>query len=161
MTIRALVLFLMTGLLLLALAPLAPAAHGTTPTEGGGTLQAIDLTPGDARLAGPNVFFSEANTFTITGTLSGTLVCQVSGLVRPTGEGTANATCTFTGTVGGHSGTAVLRINETFAGDSIHGRFVLADGTDDLANLHGQGSFTLHFETGAGSYSGLFHFDPD
>ena len=161
MTVRLLVLFLTPGLVLLALSPLAPAAHGTTPTEGSGTLQVIDLTPGDGRLAGPNAVFSEANTFTTTGTLLGTLVCQVSGLVRPTGEGTAHATCTFTGTVQGHSGTAALRVNETFAGDSAQGLFVLAEGTGDLANLHGQGSFTLNFVTGAGSYSGRFQFAPD
>ena len=161
MTIKPLVLVLIPALLLLALSPLAPAAHGTTPTEGGGTLQATSLTPLDARLAGPNVFFSEANTFTITETLLGTLDCQVSGLARPTGEGTAHILCTFTGTVQGHSGTAVLRANETFAGDSADGGFVLADGTGDLANLHGQGSFTLNFVTGAGTYSGRFQFAPD
>jgi len=161
MTIKPLALLLIPGLLLLALSPLAPAAHGTTPTEGSGTLQALDLTPLDQRLAGPNVFFSEANTFTITGTLLGTFDCQVGGMVRPTGEGTADITCTFTGTVQGHSGTSVLRANETFAGDSAHGRFVLAEGTGDLANLHGHGTFTLNFVTGAGTYSGQFHFDPD
>src|SRR3970040_3913 len=148
MIIKPVGLFLIPALLLLALSPFAPAAHGTTPTEGGGTLQATSLTPLDARLAGPHVFFSEANTFTITETLLGTLDCQVSGLARPTGEGTAHILCTFTGTVQGHSGTAVLRANETFAGDSADGGFVLADGTGDLANLHGQGSFTLNFVTG-------------
>ena len=161
MTIRLLVLFLTPGLVLLALSPLAPAAHGTTPTEGSGTLQATSLTPLGERIAGPNVFFSEANTITITGTLLGTLDCQVRGLVRPIGEGTARIICTFTGTVQGHSGTAVLRANETFAGDSANGRFVLAEGTGDLANLHGQGSFTLNFVTGAGTYSGRFQFAPD
>ena len=108
MTVRLLVLFLTPGLVLLALSPLAPAAHGTTPTEGSGTLQVISLTPLDQRLAGPNVVFSEANTFTTTGTLLGTLVCQVSGLVRPTGEGTAHATCTFTGTVQGQHEQQVI-----------------------------------------------------
>jgi hypothetical protein len=51
-------------------------------------------------------------------------------------------------------------LNVVNAGPNGLGYFTILQGSGGLANLHGQGSFTVNPDGASGSYSGQIHFDP-
>ena len=69
----------------------------------------------------------------------------------------------FTGTVNGKEGTFTMNLETTgshpSSPGSMKGTWVIISGTDELANLHGQGTWT---NLGAMrlSYEGMIHFSP-
>jgi len=68
---------------------------------------------------------------------------------------------TFTGTVEGKSGTLTMYLEAkgTTPFTNLEGTWVIVDGTGDLANLHGQGTWWKLLGPGLG-YEGQIHFDP-
>src|SRR5947199_208515 len=75
----------------------------------------------------------------------------------------ASATGSFTATVNGRSGTAVITGSSTGTGASGSGQFVVEQGTAGLAGLHAQGIFQPTVtgpSTVTGTYSLQYHFDP-
>lgn len=144
---------------LLSFLQIPNSAVATQPAAGGGSWTAVDFTPVDIRVADSNTIISATLTLEFTGTISGTLVCEVDVVVRATGGGTFREKCTFDGTVDGRSGTAVARVAGTLAADgSVEDEFVFGQGTGDLAGLHAQGS-SEGIAGVAGTYSVRFHFN--
>ena len=70
---------------------------------------------------------------------------------------------TFTGTVDGKSGTLTMNLEAKGSSPgypgSLTGTWVIIGGTDQLANLHGQGTWT-NLGMGRLAYEGKIHFDP-
>ncbi len=98
------------------------------------------------------------NTWNLQGTLTGTLVSDVLVVVRPDGTAEFTESGTFTGTVGGASGTLAWTGEGTGVGGDFQGQFTLSDGTGDLTKVEGEGTFSVHFPPGVGSYSGEIEF---
>ena len=89
----------------------AAPAQAAPPQSGGGegTIERIDEL--SSRTAGTNVIVERTLGGTFTGTLSGTVLERVRGVVRPDGTVTFHGTLVFTGTVDGcgtGTGTEIL-----------------------------------------------------
>ena len=147
------------SLALLSLVSIANASKSLTGT-GSFTTSASGA---NTRTAGENTITDSKFTLTITGILTGTCVGTSHAVMLPTGHSTTQGSCTFTGSVGDSSGTAVLRFRATGQGVSFQGRDVIEHGTAGLAGLHATGTFqgmATGATTSAGTYSTNFHFDP-
>jgi hypothetical protein len=108
----------------------------------------------DIRVADGNTL---TQPFTVVGTLTGTEVLTFHEVIHPDGTVNIQSFGVFTGIVNGIPGTVLSRNVSTGDNNSQEGHFALFDGTDDLATLHAEGTFT--FAGSAGTYSGSFHFD--
>ena len=147
------------SLALLSLVSVASASKSSTGT-GSFTTSSSGV---HVRTAGENTVTDAKFTLTITGILTGTCVGTSRAVMLPSGHGTTHGSCTFTGSVGHSSGTAVLRFQATGQGVSFQGRDVIEQGTAGLAGLHATGTFqgmATGATTSAGTYSTNFHFDP-
>jgi len=111
----------------------------------------------EIRVADGNTFIIATQPFTVVGTLTGTEVLTFHEVIHPDGTVNIQSFGVFTGTVNGIPGTVLSRNVSTGDNNSQEGHFTLFDGTDDLATLHAEGTFT--FVGSAGTYSGSFHFD--
>jgi hypothetical protein len=60
----------------------------------------------------------------------------------------------------GKSGSLTLQVSANLARGQDVFRWTIIDGTDELANLHGNGIYWLNFATGLYDYEGQVHFDP-
>lgn len=84
-------------------------------------------------------------------------------LPLPGAKGTANmhGYNTMSATVDGKSGILTMliegRIDKDFVGD---GTWQIISGTDELANLHGQGTWGPSETPGVTAYTGQIHWDP-
>jgi len=150
-------------ILLALLAPLLlllPVAYAT-PTSASGSFT-VSNSPPTARAAGGNMILTYDSSFTSTGTFVGTCSGQAVTVTHADGTANTKATCTFTGTVGDKSGTAVFHIVAQGKGSSFRGQFtILAGGTGGLANLRGEGPFSGTATgplTSAGTYTGQTNF---
>jgi len=146
-------------------ATLAPLdAHAAPPSTGGGTYQTVSTVLTGVRVAGNsgNSILTQTVTIDLTGTITGTSVCQETVVFLSTEKGTFEAVCTFTGTVNGASGASIRRFQGTFStpADSVEGQVVIFNGAGGLAGLHGTGTFAGSAATGSGTYSVEFHLDP-
>lgn len=157
----------MAALLLAALVAAAffpLTAQATPPLTGGGTFQRVSTVLTGVRVADDsgNIILTQTITIGLTGTITGTSVCEEMVVLLSAGNGTFSDACTFTGTVNGASGGSIRRFQGTFSlpADSVEGQVVIFNGTGDLAGLHGTGTFTGSAATGSGTYSVEFHFDP-
>ncbi|HLC10585.1 MAG TPA: DUF3224 domain-containing protein [Candidatus Bathyarchaeia archaeon] len=143
--------------LLLLLLPVAYAA----PTSASGSFT-VSNSPPTARAAGGNMILTYDSAFTSTGTFVGTCSGQAITLTHSDGTANTKATCTFIGTVGDKSGTAMFLIRAQGKGSSFQGHFtLLAGGTGDLASLRAEGSFSGTATgplTSAGTYTGKTNF---
>jgi len=144
---------LLIPFMLCALVLGAIPAHAGPPAEASG-----DWTYGlpgitGQRLAGPNVFLYGTGTSTLTGTFEGTsedefvVVCHQKG--PESVNSFVNWTIEFTGEVNGREGTLAMKAtgkqtsNTCDPSDAIWtGRWVIIGGTDELADLHGNGTWT-------------------
>ena len=88
------------------------------------------------------------NTFSVTGNLSGTAVAIERDLMHNvTRDGktvtitTFHGNANFTGTLGGKSGTLVVRYEGRNNSTFIRGTFTVSHGTGQLTGVHGQGRF--------------------
>ena|SRR2546425_11356092 len=150
-------------ILLALLAPLLlllPVAYAA-PTSAGGSFT-VSNSPPTARAAGGNMILTYDSSFTSTGTFVGT--CSGLAVTVTHADGTVNtrARCTFSGTVGDKSGTALFHIVAQGQGSSFQGHFtLLAGGTGGLAGLRGEGSFSGTATgplTSTGTYTGHVNF---
>ncbi len=140
---------------------LIPAVRASTLMPSSGSFTTTGFTILSVRSADGNTFIEESATIALTGTFTGTEAGVATLIVHADGSGNFAAFITFTGTVNGVSGTAVLRTVGTFtAAGSAVGIDTIISGTGNLANLHGHDTFQASLATGAGTYSGVIHFDP-
>lgn len=91
---------------------LLPAVYATHHGTGSGTFTGSNGTP-HVRTAGGNMIITHSVIFTIAGASSGTCAGQERDVFHPRGRVTFQGMCTFTGMVGGKSGTAVERYSGT------------------------------------------------
>ena len=152
---------LLPMLALIATVLLSPAAVGATePVSGGGGFTVDSAVVTSTRVVDGNTFLTSLVTSTLTGTLEGTTVGEETAVVHPNGLIIADTFETFTGTVDGSAGTAVLRVVGTVdaASGALSGQFTIVEGTGGLANLRGQG--TIQGVGDAGTYTADIHFEP-
>ncbi len=133
-------------------------------------LEGVEVVPEtvtEVRTADDNVFGDATRPFTFTGGIQGVgVVSAASTLHNSTGQIFIRSQVAFTGTVmGSQSGSAIILFEGTGTLAAAGGSFgsfqanlVLSDGTDGLANIHGEG--TLQVESGHATYSVFVHFDP-
>jgi len=173
---RVLVLIALMAVLLLVAGPV----YATPPITASGTWYYIPTITG-MRPAGGNMFLDATSVDYWTGTFDspegggsnsvyGAAIHKFASLTE-TGPWYGAGLATFDGTVAGKSGTLVIR----FVGkkpsaqleDHWYGRWVILSGTDELANLRGQGTWwgpgflgdpAIYGEV---EYSGNIHFEPE
>ena len=142
---------------------LVSVANASKPSTGTGSFTSSTSSVVSMRTAGENILLNGKFTLTITGIMAGTCGGTSHSVMLPNGHGTTHGSCTFTGSVGDRTGTAVLRFQATGQGVSFQGRDVIEQGTAGLAGLHGTGTFqgmATGATTSAGTYSTNVHFDP-
>ena len=144
------------------------AVHSTQPTTVSGTFDYTFTITSD-RMAGRHWFFEATEDEVWVGSFEGTAVSffRVTWFDFPSGPLKVWLRGTFTGTVhyGGmdKEGTMVIQlVGWKYPAEDWHGQWVILSGTDELANLHGQGTW---WGPGFGdpgpdiSYEGDIHFD--
>jgi hypothetical protein len=136
--------------LLFAVLVLPAAAGAAPPTSGTGTFTVSSAVLSSTRLADGNTFLTLRVTTLYSGALQGTGVGEETVIVHPDGTLNGSTFETFTGTIGGTAGTAVLRVEGT--GDVttgvLRGRFTILNATGGLVNLHGEGTFQAVGDSG-------------
>ena len=148
--------------LILSLVLLMPIASASTPASATGSFTAT-VTITSISQADGNTIITAIETQTLSGFLTGTRIANGVEIIHPDGTFNSHDTGTFTGTVNGRSGTAVITGSSTGIGASGSGQFVVELGTAGLAGLHAQGIFQPTVtgpSTVAGTYSLQYHFDP-
>ena len=136
------------------------SAHATPPTTASGDWTYIVTHEEITREADGNTFIYGEDVGTWTGTFDGTSDETFIVVVHRSGFMYYKGLLDFTGTVDGKSGTLVIRTVGKYdpGTEEWSGQWVIISGTDDLANLRGQGTFRgISY---AVEYSGKVHFDP-
>ncbi|MEY2438962.1 MAG: hypothetical protein QOI34_347 [Verrucomicrobiota bacterium] len=96
----------------------------------------------DTHPVGPNSFLTVSITETLTGTLSGSFIGTEYDFVHPDGSAVFYGSGVFTGSVAGKTGTFRMNyVGTTSANDTFTAHWVIHDGTGDLSNLFGDGTF--------------------
>lgn len=130
--------------LLLPAVLLTPMITADQPTLGTGT-----FTPAsppsilDTRVADGNTIITAMQPFTVLGTLMGTEVLTFREVIHPNGTVDIQSFGVFTGTVNGIAGTVLSPNVSTGDNNSQEDHFTLFGGTDGLAMLHAEGTFTF------------------
>ena len=97
----------------------------------------------DNQQLGPSSLQTLSVTKTFTGTLNGSFTGKEYDYVKSDGSAVFYGDGTFTGTVNGKTGTFKMNyIGRIGSDDSYDAHWVIRDGTGDLAQLLGEGSFT-------------------
>lgn len=130
-----------------------------------GTFSIVDLGPPTFDTDGGFVVVRRTNTVHFEGTLTGTVVCAATSRVRaallPALQGTLRCRGTFTGSVGGQSGTLRFalkgRLSGTVASPVVHATWEAERGTGGLRRLEVEG--TLQQNGPSGTYSGEIEDD--
>ena len=141
-------------LLALPILLLLPTASATTPTAITGTFTFTSDQLITTETTGPNTLVTSAITLALTGGLSGTIdqtstaLTTAQGLTVDVGQ----TRLAFTGIVDGASGTLLFASTANTAGGAFHGHFTILSGTGGLANLHGEGTFSVTSPSG-GTYT--------
>ena len=137
--------------------------YAAPPTQGGGNFFDLTVTPiEDDQVVSANtisVLMLTAHTDgTLNGTVSSEVTCEVETVTQ---QGICHGMATFEGEVEGAKGT--LLIDNVFRVDGPNFEaesFTILSGTDELASLQGEGTFSGSFDTAAGTYTMAFHFHP-
>ena len=140
-----------------------PAAQAGPPTSGSGTFTLLSSVVTNVSTVGPNTILKTTDTYALTGSFSGTQVCDSVTGINSTGGSVFKSTCAFTGSVDGHAGgTTSLDVGTGAADGSFQGHVAVLSGTGDLANLRSQGTFegVSTPTTANGTYSVKNHFAP-
>jgi len=148
--------------LLLSLIILVPVASASILASATGSFSAI-VTITSISQADGNTIITAIETQTLSGFLTGTRIANGVEIIHPDGTFNAHDTGTFTGTVNGMSGTAVITGSSTGTGALGSGQFTVELGTAGLMGLHAQGAFQPSVTgptTVTGTYSLQYHFDP-
>jgi len=147
---------------LLSLILLVPMANASTSASATGSFTATVTITGISQADG-NTIITAIETQTLSGFLTGTRIAEGVEIIHPDGTFNAHDSGTFTGTVNGMSGTAVITGSSTGIGATGSGQFVAELGTAGLSGLHAQGTFQPTVTgptTVTGTYSLQYHFDP-
>ena len=123
-----------------------------------GTFTSLNDTTTSVLQDGQNKIYGYTEHGVNNGDITGSYTDVSTETIHPdnTGNFSGNETCTCT--VEGKSGTLLFSFSGTFTADgSFQGQFFNVQGTGDLANLHGQGTFQGKGKNG--SYSGQLHYD--
>src|SRR5256712_10138923 len=126
--------------MLLSLILLTPMANASIPTSATGSFTAT-VTVTSISQADGNTIITAIETQTLSGFLTGTRIAEGVEIIRPAGTFNAHDSGTFTGTVNGMSGTAVITGSSTGTGATGSGQFVVELGTAGLSGLHSPGTF--------------------
>ncbi len=148
--------------LLLSVVLLVPLASASTFASATGSFTAT-VTITSISQADGNTIITAIETQTLSGFLTGTRTANGVEIIHVDGTFNAHDTGTFTGTVNGISGTAIITGSSTGTGASGSGQFVVELGTAGLVGLHAQGTFQPNVTgpgTVTGTYSLQYHFDP-
>ena len=144
--------------LLLPMLLLTPTLSADQATLGSGTFTPPSPpTILESRTADGNTIITATQPFTVVATLTGTEVLTFHEVIHANGQVDIQSFGVFTGTVNGMARTILSRNVSTGDVNTQEGHFTLFDGSDALATLHAEGTFT--FVLSAGTYSGSFHFD--
>jgi hypothetical protein len=138
----------------------AATASASSPVAFNGTFTNLSSVTTSFRQAGGNTFISQIVSVVYAGDLSGPVTEQIDLVIHADGSVNFKGADVCTCTVAGRSGTIVLPFSGT--GDPsgfVSGRFTIGDGTAELANLHGVGTFESS-NGASGTFAGAYHFDP-
>ncbi len=137
-----------------------PAAYATTPAQVTGSFTVASETVTGVRTVDGNLIISLTAVFDFTGPLTGSFVADFTIVAKPTGEQTFQATGTYSGAVGGSSGSFDFNfVGSIEGGTAAQGHLTILGGTGGLTNLHGELDLMGTVGVG-GTYSGEIHFDP-
>lgn len=118
------------------------AAGATTATTSGvGTYRVTSAVVRSATPIGTSTLIDQTLFIDNAGVLSGPSSADVRCLIKADGTGGCAGIETFTGTIGGRSGTARFAVGLTIDATGFHGTFVALSGTGGLAGLIGVGGF--------------------
>jgi hypothetical protein len=146
--------------LLVPLLLLPGSANASTLSTGSGSF----TTTGEVisiKQAGGNTIVTATEVQTLAGALSGTRMATGIQIFHPDGTFTAHDSGTFTGTIGGRTGSITISGASSGVGNTGNGQIVGDQGTGGLAGLHLQGTFQpviTSANTANGTYSIQFHF---
>jgi hypothetical protein len=147
--------------LLASLLLIPVSANASTLSSGSGSF----TTTGEVisvKQADGNTIVTATEVQTLTGALSGTRVATGIQIFHPDGTFTAHDSGTFTGTIGGQTGSITISGASSGVGNTGNGQIVGDRGTGGLAGLHLQGTFQpviISATTADGTYSIQFHFE--
>jgi hypothetical protein len=147
--------------LLVPLLLFSASANASTLSSGSGhfstTGEVISI-----RQVGGNVIVTATEVQTLTGALNGIRTATGIQIFHSDGTFTANDSGTFTGTIGGRTGSITISGASTGVGNTGDGQIVGDRGSGGLAGLHLQGTFQpviTSASTADGTYAIRFHFD--
>ena len=120
-----------------------------------------------ARTAGCNMFLDTFENGIWSGTFEGTSTEDGKVVIHCSGSWSFNAIVSYVGSVNGQSGTLVMSVqgSRPDAFSDWHGGWVILRGTEELATLRGQGTWSGPGSPGEGIwgdiyYEGSVHFEP-
>lgn len=132
------------------------AVVATFPANG--TFMIVNITTTSTQQVGQNTISSFTEQGVFNGDLTGSYTLEGTSTLRPDKTSTASGTITCTCTGAGKSGPLRFSLTSTSAADgSFQGQSFDYQGTGDLANLHGQGTF--QGQGNHGTYTSQLHFD--
>ncbi len=147
--------------LLVPLLLLPASANASTLSAGSGsfttTREGISV-----KQAGGHTIVTATEVQTLTGALSGTRTATGIEIFHPDGTFTASDSGTFTGTIGGRTGSITISGTSPGVGNTGNGHIVGDQGTGGLAGLHLEGTFQpviTSATTAGGTYAIQYHFD--
>lgn len=152
-------------LIIIAVVLFPVAAYASPPTAASGTLENPISVPVDMRQANGNTIITEIEYADIHGTMEGSYILEFRAVIHGNGKLNMHGISTIDPcTVNGDTGTIIMSLTGTGfmsspVSGALQGEWVIIKGTGELANLHGQGTFTAEVGVG-GTYSGQIHFDP-
>jgi hypothetical protein len=152
--------------MVVVLSALSASAYAGTPTPADGSF-AYAVTSFSDRWADGNWFIYATDTAIWKGTFEGTSREEYVAVLHGSGVGFYKGTVSFAGTVEGREGTVEISFVGSQPATSApydpsqpwEGTWRIISGGGELANLHGQGTFT-NPEPFNIDYSGRIHFDP-
>ena len=153
-------LVLITAMAATLVGGLGGVAYASAPTPVSGNFSAM-FTPGTPRFADGNELLPFTFNETFNGSLSGTRVGNGILIVHPDSTVNAFVSGTFTGTIVGNAGTAIISEEGSGTFASLMSQVHVSDGAGGLAGIHGQLSGNAAATgptTVAGTYSGQVGF---
>ena len=163
---RKISLLLLVVMVVLAFMQSIPVA-ASTPTDVIGTMYYTPYLAGEPKIAGGNTFLETVEESRWEGSFEGVSFDECNVVIHRSGAWAYNAIVYFEGSVSGQTGKLTMRFtgSRPDALSDWEGSWVILNGADGLANLHGQGIFygpgSPGFgEVGAVTYEGQVHFDP-
>lgn len=131
-----------------------PTTYASTPSPASGAW-AITITSESVSTSDGNTIIAFTFNETITGTGAGTRVGSGRLVIHPDGTLNAHDSGTFTGTIGGLSGTATATADASGTLAALTGHVEVVDGAGGLAGVHAT-LFIVGSATGPSSLAGTY-----